>query len=472
MKKNILIILITFFSIFLNAELSIQDAIEMALQNNKQLMMAKEDIKIADNNYNDIRGQLFPQINFIANFKISQNWLPKSATKLKSVSDLLDATPSDNEKTLAGIFDRQLPGEILKEQSLIGMIQLQQLLFSGGKLINGLKVLDKVKSIQEKKYEIELQNTIITVIDAYYNLYLAQESLTIQQQAMDNALLHYSRVENSYKQGIVSEYDKLRAELEVARLAPEVLNFENLKNLAEENFKRITGIKENQELYTAVDFNTSLFTNFSITLENAIQQAQENRTELYLSGVMKDIYEVQVKAERGNYLPNVVLQADITEYNNNKKHFNINSDDYGTIGSVGIALQMPLFTGLSNNSKYLRSKHELRRSEYDDQNINELIMLEVRQNWQSYYQSLKYLQTSQQNLELSERALNIAQARFENKSGIQLEVFDAQIQFNAAKIALSQAKIKIIKDYFNLNKSIGNKLINIIGEKKKKKYYL
>ena len=208
---------------------------------------------------------------------------------------------------------------------------------------------------------------------------------------------------------------------------------------------------------------TTSFSAFDITLEQAINSAKDKRIELYLTNVMQEIYDVQRRAERDNYLPNVILQADITRYNA-PSSFKIKSDEFGTMGSVGVVFQMPLFTGLSNNSKALRSKHELRKAEHENINAQEMITLEVRQNWQSFYQSLKYLETAEKNLDLSKRALNIAEARFQNQSGIQLEVFDAQIQNNAALMSLSQAKIKIIKDYFALNKAIGNDLNNIIGE--------
>jgi len=41
-------------------------------------------------------------------------------------------------------------------------------------------------------------------------------------------------------------------------------------------------------------------------------------------------------------------------------------------------------------------------------------------------------------------------------------VFDAQIQYNAAQIALSQAKIRIIKDFYALNKAMGHDLTYLI----------
>jgi outer membrane protein TolC len=162
-------------------------------------------------------------------------------------------------------------------------------------------------------------------------------------------------------------------------------------------------------------------------------------------------------------LPNIIFQADLTRYGKSNS-FSLGKNDFGTMGSVGLLFQMPLFTGLSNTSKALRSRHELRKSEYDTANTTDLIQLEVRQTWQTYNQSLKFLEIQEKNLNLAERALHIAQARFNNQTGIQLEVFDAQIQYNAAQIALAQAKITIIKDYYALNKAIGNNLNNIIEE--------
>jgi len=272
------------------------------------------------------------------------------------------------------------------------------------------------------------------------------------------------RVENLFGQGLLSEYDKLRAELEVSRLYPEVINFENMKNMAEENFKRLTGYTGNVILALALDEKTMAFADFEVSLDEALQSANDRRIELYLANLSVDIYQVQLSAERVNFLPNVLLQADITRYNtSNSFDMNLGSDHFGTMGSVGIVFQMPLFTGMSNTSKALRSRHELRKSQHEAINATELINLEVRNTWQSFNQSLRHLEVQERNISLAQRALTIAQARFHNQTGIQLEVFDAQIQYNAAQIALSQAKIRIIKDFYALNKAMGHDLTYLIG---------
>ena len=476
MKYLFIVVVLLLLLQGLNAEITLNQAIEMATQNNKDLQMAKEDVKIAEYNYKDVRGQLFPQLSLIGSLKMTKNWLPdKVNQEIPKVSKMI-TQPEDgqednylkNDQIIAGYLDgfieKQIPSSPTGETSIAGIIQFQQLLFSGGKLINGIRVLDKVKTMQEKRYELQMQQMVLTVVGSFYDLYLAQEGLAIQRQALSTAEMHLERVENLHRQGLVSEYDKLRAELEVSRLYPEVLNFENMKNLAEENFNRIIGNTGEVVLNPTLIDKTANFSSFDITLEKAIESAKEKRVELYLTNLMQEIYEVQRRAERDNWMPNLILQADITRYNAPSPDFEVKSDDFGTMGSVGLVFQMPLFSGLSNSSKSLRSRHELRKSEYENINANEMITLEVRQNWQSFYQSLKYLEIAEKNLELSMRALNIAEARFENQSGIQLEVFDSQIQYNGALMAISQAKIKIIKDYFALNKAIGNNLNKIIGD--------
>ncbi len=468
MKKIFVIVVILIKISSLWSSISLESAIKNARENNKELQMAKEDVSIAENNYNDVRGQLFPQINLNASYGLKKNWLPSSVIPPAiSFSDNLTSPIDDNVQDLADglnmLYNSMIPSKESEEATVVGQVAMQQILFSGGKLINGIRVLDKIKTLQSKKYEINEQQLVIDVIDAYYNLYLTQQVLKIQKQALSTAELHLERVENLFTQGLVSEYDKLRAELEVSRLYPQVLESENIMNLAEENFKRITGYTDYSEIILEPAINYDK--NFNITLENALQLGFEQRIELYLTDVMKDIYGVQYKAEKGNYLPNIALTADITKYNSSKS-YSVSSDDFGTMASVGIGFQMPLFTGFSNTSKALRAKHELRKSEYEAINTQELISLEIRHKWQSYQHSKKNLETQRKNQDLAERAFLIARSRFENQTGIQLEVFDAQIQLNSANISLVQSEIQVLKTYYELNKSIGNNLYTIIGEGK------
>jgi outer membrane protein TolC len=61
----------------------------------------------------------------------------------------------------------------------------------------------------------------------------------------------------------------------------------------------------------------------------------------------------------------------------------------------------------------------------------------------------------QQNVALAQRGLEIAQARYENHIGIQLEVLDAQLQLRAARLAYMNAAFDATISDLSLHKAMG-----------------
>jgi outer membrane protein TolC len=60
-----------------------------------------------------------------------------------------------------------------------------------------------------------------------------------------------------------------------------------------------------------------------------------------------------------------------------------------------------------------------------------------------------------ENIRLAERGLQLAQVRYENQVGIQLEVFDAQLTLQTIKLQYYQSIYEIISADRNFKKSIG-----------------
>ena len=88
----------------------------------------------------------------------------------------------------------------------------------------------------------------------------------------------------------------------------------------------------------------------------------------------------------------------------------------------------------------------------------ELIALQIRQDHQKLNNAWENYRVQAENIKLAERSLELAQVRYDNQVGIQLEVFDAQIMLQAIKLQYYQAIYEIISADRNLNKSLGIKL--------------
>jgi len=439
--------------------IDLASSIEQAKQNNKTLQMAAEEISKADYQYKEVRGYLLPQLNLQGAYNLKTTRLPDSSIPESfDFSAGLDTLATDNDHYLAGalngLMGSFIPSKTQKEGSLAMQLKFEQVLFLGGKLINGIKAVDRYRSIQKLQYQVNEQELIVQTSELFYGCLLAEKLVRLQEEALAIAEAHLKRVELFNREGLVSEFDLLRARLEVAKQKPQVLQAQNQYELALAAFQKNIGASDPLAI---PEGEFTLPQTVEIALEEAIVTGLESRLELRLADIGSEIMQIRYNAEKGNYLPNVMLLGDYSLFSA-ADEYAIQSKDFGTQYSIGIGFQIPLFTGLSNTSKRAYAKHAWQQTKLQERDYHDLISLQIRQDHQRQKHALENYSVSQQNIQLAERALELAQLRYENQVGIQLEVFDAQVMLNAVKLQYFQSVYEVISADLNFRKSIGYNL--------------
>ena len=460
MKRNLIsiLMLILTFSLFGQRSLTLQESVEMAKENNKELQKAREEVGKYRQEYNNVRGNLLPQITLSGGYRYKHMKLPDSAIPMMpSLESELDNIATHNDSIIAGFIDYGfssfIPDQESDEYSLSGTVSLSQVIFMGGKLINGINIAGKLYHLQEKKYWLDEQNLIFNTTDLYYKTKLAAEVAEIQAEALDFANLYFQQVSDMYEEGLVSEYDILRAELEVQKLEPDVLEAEKNSKLAMESYANHLNLDEsNLEL---ID-DTDLPEMEEIDLDSAVESGLKHRMEIELSGIGVDVSKVMLHYEKGNFLPNIGITADYTYFGADAEK--IESDDWGSSYQVGIGFSMPLFTGLSNNSKIKKAKHTLNQSKLDHRSLQDMIELDVRNSFWQWKADLEKVNVQTRNVELAAKGLEIANARYENQVSNQLEIIDAQLQLKGAKLSFMNAKYAAVISYTKFQKAMGREL--------------
>ncbi|HOE91250.1 MAG TPA: TolC family protein, partial [Candidatus Cloacimonadota bacterium] len=156
--------------------LSLNEAIDMAKKNNKQFLGQAEDVEMAEYLYQDVRGMLLPQISLNGSVQKSKTYLPDVTQTGFSFNNVT------SESNLASTLDKLLlPGKSTEEASIAAQLKAQQVLFSGGKLINGIKVAQKYRNLQKKTYELQEEQLVFDITKAYYELVLLNEVVNIQR---------------------------------------------------------------------------------------------------------------------------------------------------------------------------------------------------------------------------------------------------------------------------------------------------
>lgn len=441
--------------------IGLEESIQMARRNNKELLMAHEDVVKAEATYYDVRGTLLPQISLQGSYALNTTYLPDSALpKLPQVSAMLDSTSAtDNENLIAGMLDGIMSGMIpsspQKEASLAMQLKLDQVLFLGGKLVNGIRAVDRYRSVQKLAYSVKEQDVVLNTTQIFYQSLLAGKLAEIQQEGLSTAQRHLSRVELLFSEGQVSEFDLLRARLEVAKLEPQVMAANNQYELALAAFRKQIGT-EDESVIPEGEFVLPLVEEMDLAAAQSL--GLQNRTELELLDIATQIQEIKYNAERGNYLPNVALSASAALYSA-ADEYAIQKDDFGTRYSIGIGFSLPIFTGLSNRNKIAYTKHDYIQAKLRQRDSEELVLLQIKQNHQKLHHALENYRVQEQNIQMAQRNLELAQLRFENQLGIQLEVFDAQITLSSIKLQYNNAIYEVIAAEREFTKSIGQNLI-------------
>jgi OMF family outer membrane factor len=446
--------------------LTLDEAVFLAKHNNKDLQTQREAVLKAGDECRNVRGSLLPQVTLSGNYYLKRTELPDATmNSIVKLEDLVetglsddatadDQTLIDNDKTIAGYVDKVvLPNRVDKTAGINAQLKVDQVLFMAD-LVNGLKVVKKAMSISEKQYRLQEREVVFTTNELFNQLLLLQEVVGIQQEALDIAKQHQAQVTTMFQQGLVSEYDKLRADLEVSKLEPDLIQAQNNYDIVATQFRNYVGWTD-PELHLEGALTPPV--DDKVTLDSCIAESREKRIEMDLSSINQDINRVIVENAREAYLPKVVLSGEWDKYTASTDT-SIEGKEFGDQYQVGVGFSIPLFTGLSNQAKISKARSDLRKSEIQHRDLEEKIALQVRNSFQTRQHCFERLTVQQQNVALAQRGLEIAQSRYENHVGIQLEVLDAQLQLRSARLAYLNAAYDTIVSDLSLRKALGRDL--------------
>jgi len=123
--------------------------------------------------------------------------------------------------------------------------------------------------------------------------------------------------------------------------------------------------------------------------------------------------------------------------------FKLGKDNRSNSVAAGIKMEFTIFDGLSTYSRIQQAQADYRKIEYQKNQLIDGIKMEIKQSELRMKEAQEQIETQRQNVIQSEKALKIAEVRYNNGIGTQLELFDAQLILEQAQMG----HIKGIYDY-------------------------
>ncbi|MDQ7055704.1 MAG: TolC family protein [Persephonella sp.] len=230
MKKAFVVALFFLIAVSLNAkELTLKEAIEIALKNSYQLKAEERKLKSKEFEYKAAKGIRFPTVSFSEAFMRTNipGWammseLNQHRLTMTSSSKYVDMT-SFNGLLGASLFPSPTYPEWNNWQTKIEF----QVPIWAGKDRNRNK--DERKEYEASKLDLEKtkQKVIYDVTKAYYGALLAKEAIKIAQQAYKSVKKHYETAQSMYKNGLAIYADVLRAKVYLSKVRSKITEAQN-----------------------------------------------------------------------------------------------------------------------------------------------------------------------------------------------------------------------------------------------------
>ncbi|MDD2287279.1 MAG: TolC family protein [Bacteroidales bacterium] len=440
-KKIGLLILLSFAAVNLFAqnnidlELDLNTSLKIAMDNNPNIKIAELEIQRVDYSRKEAIGALLPSVNaqgsYTDNVMKQVMFMPESFAALMGGQRFLEM---GYKNSYTGAISAQLP--------LVNFTIWQNL---KNKQTEIDLIIEKTRA---SKIEMRKQ-----VKDAYFTLLLTKSSLNVLEKSYTNALETLKNIENSYKQGVVSEYDYIRAQVSVNNLNPTLINARNSLDLAKMQLKMILSLPSNINIIVNEELDTYSNKIHSVnTLD--INNALVENTELKQMDLNIISLRNQLKLINTQHLPSLTATGNYI-YQTQSEDFKFKDYHWVSSASIGLNLNIPLFAGMTKINQAKQVKISINALELQKDYLKEGMSLSVQAAVNSMNAAKEQLIANKDAIKQAQRGYEIAKVRYEVGTGTLLELNDSELSMTQSNLNYQQSLYNYLSAQANLEKVMG-----------------
>lgn len=327
-------------------------------------------------------------------------------------------------------------------------LALRQALFHMDAIV-AYKEADFLVDQADIQYELALQDLILRVAQAYFDILSAKESVGVAQAQKTAFAESLERAKLAFTVGTATITDKLEAQARYDLAVASEIAAQNALAVA----RQALGALINElppELQPVGDaFQISKVTPDS--MEVWVDAALEKNLQVKLSNLGVEIAKREVSRVRATRLPTVDLVGQLSE---SKTIFGTSELDT-TSATVRIEAQMPLFTGGLTTSQ-VRQQVALREEQRERmESTRRQISLQAQQNFLAVQNGYQQVQALKQALASSQSALDATKKGLEVGVRTNLDLLDAQQQFFSTKRDYTVARYEYLMNILRLKAVAG-----------------
>ena len=440
---------------------TLQEAIDYALENNRQAKNASRDIEAAKQQKWETTATGLPQINATVNY---QNFLKQQVSLLPNAffdpfSQIRNLDEYYSELSSPTGIPEIEPGftEVIfgTKQNVNATATVSQLLFDGSYLVGlqSAKVFLEISKNAKDKTDLEVRKG---VINAYGNVLLSEESVLIYEKNIAVLQKNLDETTKIFENGLEEEESVEQLQITLSNLESNLNNAKRLRGIAYQMFNITLGIDYNADVILSE--NLEDLTQKNISLEPLTQDSDVTETLDYkIAENDRKSKELLLKLEKSKALPQLsaFINGGYLGFSDEFTFFE-NQQDWAGFSSFGFNLNLPIFSSGGRSAATQRAKINLEKSKDDLTETEQRLKLEIATAKSNYKFATEDYFNKKQNLALAERIELKNETKFFEGIGSSFELRQAQTQLYTAQQELLQTMLNVISSKAELETITNN----------------
>jgi outer membrane protein len=414
MQKNsfIVLILVLLFSqekIAAQNNLSLKEAVTIAIQNSYDIKLVENNLSIAQNNNNyGVAGGL-PTVTANANNN-------------NSLTTINQTFPDPSRNTTRSGVDGS---------TLNGGLTATMILFNGYRIAATKDRLERIQKQTEAVLQTQMLNTSSTVMQQYYNVIRQLAFLKTIEKSIEASEQRVAIVKTRQEIGVANQADLLQSSLDLNALLQAKQNqllvldqvkadlFNSMVVPANSNYVFTDSIQVDQKMILS-DVESKMKAH--PLLQSAQQLININQ---FLEKETKALMYPTLRANTG------------FNYNSNKSAagFILLNESYGPF--LGFNLSIPIYAGTANKRAYKNAQINTVSAKIQYDNTAQTLATELFKTYQNYQNSLRQTPVEIENYKMSDALLSLVMERFKLGEATIVDVKQAQQSFETAGFRLT-----------------------------------
>jgi outer membrane protein len=432
MKKLILASICSCFFLITNAQeekmaLSLNEAINLAIENSYNTKASKNDIKSATEKVWETTTIGLPQINGAIDY---QNWLKQQVSLL----------PAEITGGPAGTFT---PVTFGTKQNIGANITLKQLLFDGSYLV-GLQASRTYLKISKQANEKTELLTREAVINAYGNVLVSENSISILEKNLKIIKKNLSDVKKIYENGLNEQEDIEQLEITLGNLNSQLNSVKRMKGIAYKMLNLSLGNPIKTELTLTDTLDSLVKSNIKLGIVSEEFNFSKH-VDFRIAENDRESKRLLLKLEKSKALPTLSAFVNYgTQGYSDTFSFLNNEQEWFNSSLLGVSLNIPIFSSLGRSSKTKQAKIALENADIKLRETKQRLSLMAEKAKSDYQLSIENFSTAKKNVGLAERIENKQRIKFFEGLSSSFDLLQAQNQLYSQQQNYIQSMLDVI----------------------------